>query len=534
MLTNPLSEHASASAGEESAVARFPAGDARGVRQDGLCVFRGIPYAMPPTGERRWRPPVSLPRWDGVRDAVSSGPACTQPARRPGSIYANPLPATGEDCLSLDIWAPEGGRDLPVLVWIHGGSFIWGAGSEALYHGVSLARRGVVIVSINYRLGVFGYLAHPELSSESPDGVSGNYGLLDQIAALEWVRRNISAVGGDPENVTIAGESAGALSVLCLMVTPAARGLFVKAVAQSAYMISTPALKEERHGLEPAEAAGSRLAAQLGANSLSGLRAMEGQALADRALQAGFAPGGTSDGRVLPDQLVDIFERGKQAKVPLIAGFNSGEVRSLPFLLPPLPETAAAYETEIRIRYRDLADRYLSLYPSRDIKESALASIRDALYGWTVLKLAEAHKAVGAPCFLYYFDHSYPSARSASLDAFHACELPYVFGTADRTPPLWPRIPDTASEAALVRALGDYWVSFARAGIPQAQNAPDWPAHSSAGQFMHLADAPRVASALLPGMFELNDEVVRRRRAVGTVPWNWNVGVAAPLPNAEA
>ena len=534
MLTSPATERANASAGEEAAVARFPAGDARGVRQDGLCVFKGIPYAMPPTGERRWRPPVSLPRWDGVRDAVSSGPACTQPARRAGSIYANPLPATGEDCLSLDFWAPEGGRDLPVLVWIHGGSFIWGAGSEALYHGAALARRGVVIVSINYRLGVFGYLAHPELSSESPDGVSGNYGLLDQIAALGWVRRNIAAVGGDPDNVTIAGESAGALSVLYLMATPAARGLFAKAIAQSAYMISTPALKEERHGLEPAEAAGSRLAAQLGANSLSGLRAMDGQALADRALQAGFAPAGTIDGRVLPDQLVDIFERGEQARVPLIAGFNSGEVRSLPFLLPPLPEAAAAYETEIRVRYRDLADRYLSLYPSRDIKESALASIRDALYGWTALKLAEAQKAVEAPCFLYYFDHSYPAASAPSLNGFHACELPYVFGTAGGTPPLWPAIPPTEAETAFSQAMGDYWTSFARSGLPRTDGACEWPSYSRAGEFMHFASEPCISRALLPGMFEFNDELVRRRRAEGDLPWNWNVGVAAPLSKSEA
>ena len=502
--------------------------------RDGLCIYRGIPYAMPPTGARRWRPPAPLPRWDGVREAIHSGPGCTQPPRRSGSIYANPLASTGEDCLCLDIWAPEGGHDLPVLVWIHGGSLIWGAGSEALYDGAALARRGAVVVSINYRLGVFGYLAHPELSAESRDDVSGNYGLLDQIAALEWVRRNISAVGGDPGNVTIAGESAGALSVLYLMAAPAARGLFAKGVAQSAYMISTPALKQERHGHESAETAGERLVAELGARGIAELRAMEGQALAQAALRAGFAPSGTIDGHILPDQLVDIFERGEQARVPLIVGFNSGEVRSLRFLVPPLPETSEAYEAEIRSRYVDMADRCLCRYPSHDIEESALACVRDALYGWTALKLAQTQKAAGGRCFLYYFDHTYPAASKAGLDGFHACELPYLFGTADSTPPLWPAIPPTETEAALSRALGDYWISFSRTGVPRAQGAPDWPDHAPAGGYMHFAGMPWVSSDLLPGMFEFNDEVVRRRRAAGDVPWNWNVGVAAPLRESEA
>lgn len=504
------------------------------MRQDGLCAYRGIPYAMPPTGAQRWRAPEPLPRWDGVRDAVRSGPACMQPPRRTGSIYASELAATGEDCLSLDIWAPEDAHGLPVLIWIHGGSFIWGAGSEALYDGAALARRGAVVVSINYRLGVFGYLAHPELSTESPDGVSGNYGLLDQIAALQWVRRNIAAVGGDPDNVTIAGESAGALSVLYLMASPAARGLFGRAIAQSAYMISTPALKEERHGHEPAEAAGARLAAELGANSMAGLRAMDAQALADAALRAGFAPAGTVDGHVLPDQLVDIFERGEQGKVPLLAGFNSGEARSLRFLVPPLPEAAEAYEAEIRSRYADLADRFLARYPSGDIEESALACVRDALYGWTALKLARTQTAVGAPCFLYYFDHTYPAASKAGLDGFHACELPYLFGTVGNTPPLWPEIPSTGTEAALSRIMGDYWVSFARTGAPGARGAPDWPDHAAAGGILHFAGLPRVSSDLLAGTFEFNDEVVRRRRAAGDLSWNWNVGVAAPLPKSEA
>lgn len=512
----------------------FPAGSAVGLRSDGLCIYRGIPYALPPTGPLRWRPPVPMPPWHGVREAVRPGPACAQPARRAGSIYASPLATTGEDCLYLDIWAPEGARDLPVLVWIHGGSLIWGAGSEPLYDGAALARRGAIVVSINYRLGVFGYLAHPQLSARSPDRVSGNYGLLDQIAALEWVKRNIAAVGGDPGNVTIAGESAGALSVLYLMAAPAARGLFARAIAQSAYMISMPGLGDERNGHEPAEAAGERLAAKLGAADIGALLAMDAQGLADAALREGFAPLGTVDGHVLPDQLVDLFERGDCAKVPLIAGFNSGEARSLPFLIPALPETPEAYIAAIRARYGDLAEPFLSQYPATDITESALAGVRDALYGWTALKLAQTQKAAAAPAFVYYFDHAYPAASEAGLHGFHAGELPYVFGTADRTPPLWPQIPCTGVEETLSRAIGDYWIAFARSGVPSAQGFPDWPDWTRTGGHMRFAEAPRVEAGLLPGMFALADEIVRRRRAAGNVPWNWNVGVAAPLPMAEA
>lgn len=515
-------------------LAHFVAGDARGLRQNGLCVYKGVPYAMPPTESCRWQPPVPMPRWSGVLEAVSSGPACIQPTRRGGSIYASVLERTAEDCLFLDIWAPDGAKDLPVLVWIHGGSFIWGAGSEPHYDGATLAQRGAVVVSINYRLGVFGYLAHSELSAESPDGVSGNYGLLDQIAALLWVKQNIAAVGGDPDKVTIAGESAGALSVLYLMASPAARGLFAGAIAQSAYLISTPALKDKRHGHVPAEAAGQRLCAQLGAHDVAALRAMDAQLLADEALRAGFMPGGTIDGHVLPDEIVAIFERNEQAKVPLLAGFNSGEVRSLPFLVPSLPEGAASYEREIRARHDDLAEKFLALYPSHDIAESVLACLRDALYGWTALKLGQAQKAAGLPFFLYYFDHAYPAATAAGLDGFHACELPYLFGTTDRTPPFWPAIPATQGEQALSQAIGDYWVSFARAAKPQASEAPDWPDQTLQGGFMHFSEKPQVGHDLLPGMFALCDQIVSRRRAAGNTPWNWNVGVAAPLPGSEA
>ncbi len=515
-------------------VAHFRTGDACGVSAGGLAVYRGIPYAAPPTGQRRWQPPQPVEAWEGVRFATEPGPACSQPPRRAGSIYDHPIDPTGEDCLYLDIWAPENARDLPVLVWIHGGSFIWGAGSEPFYDGAALARRGAIVVSINYRLGVFGYLAHPELSAESPKGVSGNYGLLDQIAALAWVRDNIEAVGGDPDNVTIAGESAGALSVLYLLASPAARGLFHRAIAQSAYMIAHPGLNRTLNGLEPAESAGQKLAAALGRPTISAMREMDAQSLANAALKAGFAPLGTIDGEILPAQLVDVFERGEHAKVPLIIGFNSGEIRSLPFIVPQLPETSEEYEAEIHARYGDLADSYLSQYPAHDARESTLASIRDALYGWTTGKVAQAQKAAGLPCYTYYFDHVYPASSTAGLEGFHACELPYIFGTADRTPPLWPAIPETETEEGLSRIIGDLWVSFAREGAPHADGTPSWPDVSRDNEYMRFRTTALIEKNLLPGTFALNEAVIGRRRAAGNIPWNWNVGVAAPALRGEA
>jgi para-nitrobenzyl esterase len=209
-----------------------------------------------------------------------------------------------EDCLTLNIWAPADARNAPVFFWIYGGALTAGASREPLYGGARLAARGIVVVSINYRLGVFGWLAHPELSAESPKGVSGNYGLLDQIEALRWVQQNIRVFGGDPSNVTIAGESAGGLSVMYLMAAPHARGLFSKAIAQSAYMISTPELKQRRFGSEPAEEIGARLAAALQMPNLAAMRGMDAQTLADAAPKAGYAPWGTVDGQILPRQLV--------------------------------------------------------------------------------------------------------------------------------------------------------------------------------------------------------------------------------------
>ena len=520
---------APAAARADQPVVRAPAGAVRGVAEQGLRVFKGVPYAAPPTGALRWKPPVEAPAWPGVRDAADFGPACLQPKPRAGNIYASPLKSMSEDCLSLNIWTPDRARKAPVLVWIHGGSLVAGSSSEGMYDGATMARRGgIVVVSINYRLGVLGYMAHPELSAESPEHVSGNYGLLDQIAALEWVRKNIAAFGGDPANVTIAGESAGGLSIMYLMASPRARGLFQKAIAQSAYMVSTPELRDPKFGHIPAEAMGAATAAKLGAKNLADLRAMDAETLTTAALAAGFQTFGAIDGKILPRQLVDVFDRGEQAHAPILAGFNSGEIRSLRVLAPPPPADAAAYEKEIRARYADLAEDFLKLYPSTDVPESVLLAPRDALYGWTAERLVAKQTAVGRPSFLYLFDHGYPAADAAGLLGFHAAEIPYVFGTFAKSPPAWPKNPDTPAEAALSAAMMDYWVSFARDGAPKAPGRPAWKPYGAERAYMAFVEAPQPGVHLRPGMYELNEAVMCRRRARGDTPWIWNVGVISP------
>lgn len=513
---------------QDTAIARTPAGAVRGEAKAGLHIFRGLPYAAPPTGPLRWRPPVAPPAWEGVRDATRFGPACFQPKPRSASIYADPPAAMSEDCLSLNIWTPAEAHNVPVMVWIHGGSLTGGASSETLYDGSALARRGLVVVSINYRLGALGYLAHPGLSAESPDHISGNYGLLDQIEALRWVKRNIAAFGGNAARVTVAGESAGGLSVMYLMASPAARGLFHQAILESAYMISTPELREKRFGEEAAEAIGVRLAKTLGVDGIAGLRGMDAAGITERAPLTGYLPLGTVDGQVLPRQLVDVFDGGEQAHVPVLVGFNSGEIRSLRFLAPPAPATEAAYVTAIRDRYGSLADAYLRLYPSSDIPGSVLAEPRDALYGWTAERIATKQTAAGEHAFLYFFDHGYPAADAAGLHAFHASELPYIFGTADGTPPGWPKLPATPEEKRFAEAMASYWTSFIRNGTPAATGQPAWPPFGGGKAYMHLEDVPRAGVNPLPGMYELQEEVVCRRRAEGKTPWNWNFGIIAP------
>jgi para-nitrobenzyl esterase len=505
-----------------------PAGKLEGRSEGAINAFKGIPYALPPVGQLRWKAPVEMPRWQDIKSAASFGNACMQPISSLLNVYTDDPGPVSEDCLTLNVWAPADAKNAPVFFWIHGGALVGGSSAEGMYDGAKLAAHGVVVVSINYRVGVFGFLAHPELSAESPQGISGNWGILDQIAALKWVKQNIASFGGNPANVTIAGQSAGGLSVMYLLASPMARGLFAKAIAQSAYMITTPELKEAKYGLPSAEQSGVALAAALHKPDIKALRAMDAHELTTAAAMARFSPFGAVDGHVLMRQLVDTFDKGEQAPVPLMAGFNSGEIRSLRILAPPVPASASDYETAIRDRYQDLADDFLRLYPSANMQESIFATTRDALYGWTAERLVKKQTRLGQPAYLYIWDHAYPAADTVGLHGFHAEELPYLFETFERVGPHWPKPPETPEEKRTSEALIGYWTSFMRTGKPEAVNAPVWPAYDSTAAYLAFQQAPRTSTHLMPGMYDLVEKVVCRRHASGDQPWNWNVGLAAP------
>jgi para-nitrobenzyl esterase len=495
-----------------------------------VAAYKGIPYAQPPMGDLRWRPPVPAPAWDGVRDAREFGHACLQPPSQSTSVYYGSMASMSEDCLTLNVWAPAGARQLPVMVWIHGGSLVGGSSSESMYDGVKIAQQGIVFVSINYRLGLLGYLAHPALSAESPRHLSGNYGLLDQIEALHWVQDNIAGFGGNPKQVTIAGESAGALSVIALLTSPVAKGLFAKAIVESGYMPSYRLLHDEGYGLPSAEAAGAALATAAGASDAAALRAADLVALFQAGLKTGWQPEPVIDGVALKRQFAETFARGEQAKVPVLAGFNEGEIRSLLFLMPKVPDSQAAYEADVRARFGPKAAEFLAVYPAADPKASVMASMRDGFYGFAAQYLVRQQAAAGQPAYLYFFRHSTPTERARDLAAFHASELPYVFGRLSALPtfaPNWPLPPSTTAESQLSQAMMSYWTSFVRDGTPKAPGNPPWPRFNAQQRgYLDIDDRPYARQDLLPGAFAFADELVstrlKQRRG-----WRLDIGYSA-------
>jgi para-nitrobenzyl esterase len=525
-----LAASAAASPGETRPEVRVHAGVLKGTLDKGVSAYKGIPYAKPPVGELRWRAPVAATAWKGVRDATAFGAACLQAPWSPNGLYsgAKPLPLS-EDCLTLNVWAPAGAKKLPVMVWIHGGALSGGSSSEPLYDGTKLAQRGIILVSINYRLGLLGFLAHPALSAEA-HGLSGNYGLLDQIEALRWVRDNIGAFGGDPRQVTIAGESAGGLSVIALMTSPPARGLFARAITESGYMPSYRALNEDTLGLPSAEAGGAALGKAAGVSTAAELRAADLMTLYKAGVATGWQPEPVIDGFVLKRQFADSFARGEQARVPVLAGFNEGEIRSLRFLAPKAPATQVAYQADVQGRFGAEAAAFLAIYPGADPRADAMNSIRDGLYGWAAQNVVRQQAAMGQGAYLYYFRHSTPAELARDLAAFHASELPYIFGQIgpDGTiGPNWPRPPLTRDEARLSEAMMGYWVSFVRTGVPSATGEPAWPRFNARQRgYLDIGDLPTAQRDLQPAAFAWADALVAKRRQQGR-GWRLDIGFSA-------
>lgn len=458
-------------------VVAIDAGRIAGAVDRGVRVFKGIPYAAPPAGPLRWRPPHPVTPWTGVRDATRFGPECPQSPYPAWMIYGRPPAPQGEDCLCLNVWSTaQAGERRPVLVWIHGGALIRGSGISDVRDGVPLACRSIVLVSINYRLGALGYLAHPWLSDESPHGSSGNYGVLDQIAALEWVQRNIAAFGGDPANVTIAGESAGSWSVNTLMASPLARGLFARAIGQSGGRFGrTPRLREDRGSQRSAEAVGAAFARGVGAASLDDLRALPVEKLID---VPGFRTQENVDGWVLPDEIRSIFARREHHNVPVIVGSTADE--ATPFEAPDAPGTMAGFTEWLGRRYGPLAGEFLAAYEvarDEDIARAMLEVSRDTTFSSHMRAWARAVTDAGQQAFLYYFTWWPPGPESHRLRAFHAGELPYVFDVIGSGDPREAGYRYTAKDHELAAAMSAYWTNFVATGDPNGADLPHWPVY---------------------------------------------------------
>ncbi len=449
--------------------------------------FKGIPYAAPPIGPRRWRPPAPVADWDGVRACTAFGASCPQP---PSSLVGD-LGEQSEDCLFLNVWTPaERAYDrYPVMVWIHGGGFATGSASSDWYDGRHLARQGVVVVTINYRLGPFGFLAHPALSDESERGVSGNFGLLDQIAALEWVRDNIGALGGDPGRVTLFGESAGSASICTLMVSPLAKGLFHRAIAQSGGVHEDQRhLSQERNGLEPMEAIGRRIAKTLDCHRAddvaAALRAIDAKRLLAAAKPSlglfgqGVRFGPVVDGWCVPYDPALMWADGKQARVPLMVGTNADEGRLFLRWFPPVGMDF--YQGAVRKLFGGYAERVLGLYPAVDdseVAERISGLITDTTFVMPARALVRAMDKIGSKAWMYRFTRVAPKLRDAGLGATHAAEIPYVFQT------LTSEGYDQA-DRDLARTMAAMWVRFAANGDPNSADHP-WPTYDRATD-LHL------------------------------------------------
>lgn len=451
-----------------------------------VAVFKGIPFATPPVGVRRWRAPEPAASWQGVRMATQFGPQCIQEAYPQGSMFTRPSEPSSEDCLYLNVWSTNVGGKKPqaVMVWIHGGGLTRGSGASSIYDGTALAQKGVVVVTVNYRLGPFGYMAHPALSAEAEAmgaaRSSGNYGTLDQVAALKWVQDNIAAFGGDNSRVTIFGESAGSWSVNHMTATPLAAGLFHRAIGQSgAKFDPMPELARDYPDQPSAESRGVKFAAHLGQTSLPQLRALTAaEVLAGlQSFQVqGFAQPNV-DGYVYPDHIANLFAAGKFNKVDLIVGSNADEGTNL---MPP-PKDAESVAAVLDQSYGGFAGPLKATYDYDDDYAGAYYGIfRDMIFTWNMrewVRHASQHKDNNT--YLYYFTYVPPAPMDGKLGAYHAAEIRYVFDNADIT---FDANPATEEERRLGDVLSDYWVSFAKTGVPTSAQGDKWPQYDADGE----------------------------------------------------
>jgi para-nitrobenzyl esterase len=482
-----------------SEVIRTGSGPVSGMVEGGLRVFLGIPYAAPPVGDLRWKPPQAVAPWTKARACTAFGPACSQPNQDPKGNFS-------EDCLSLNVWTPakRAGARLPVMVWIHGGGFQFGSASQAEYHGGNLARKGVVVVTVNYRLGPLGYFAHPLLAAESEHHVSGNYGLLDQIAALGWVQRNIAAFGGDPGNVTVFGQSAGSRSVSLLMISPLAKGLFARAIAQSGGpILGSEYLSPAFNGdMASVSKMGQELSARFGCDKAGDELACLRRASAADVVKAAdtstsifndsllFAP--VFDGWALPDNPAAAFAQGRQQAVPMIVGSTLDEGNIYLAGEPGL--TMEKYQAFLRARFGDEAGSALAMFPARgdaDVPRAIDFFVTVAVNAQPARFMAASMANQGIKSYLYHFTRRPDTALARKLGVHHGVDLAYVFGNMKKSDGYDDK------DLALAKTMMGYWVNFATTGDPNGPGLPAWPAYDGqSDQNLEFGDTIRVQSGL--------------------------------------
>ncbi len=484
-------------------------GSIRGTESGGVRVFKGIPYAAPPVGDLRWAAPDPVVPWQGTREAAEFGPDCPQAPYDPQSMYYRPPRPQSEDCLCLNVWtAAQPNEKRPVMVWIHGGALTRGSGAVETYDGSNFAKHGVVLVTINYRLGPLGYLAHPGLTAESPNGSSGNYGTLDQIAALVWVRDNIAAFGGDPDRVTIFGESAGSWSVCALVASPLAKGLFHGAIGESGGIFGPMVYLSRENGDQPsAESTGEKFAAAIGADDVAEMRSVSAEQIIDVFFKpgAGYGARGNVDGWVFPEEVRTIFAKGQQNAVPVIVGSNADEMTTLtPRAM--VPTKLDGLKAMVARQYAGFEDEFFRVYPASADAEAAgafLAATRDRSFTWQMLAWARGMKTVNQPAYRYFFTRIPPVPGSDYNRAFHAAEIAYAFANLD------PGRGYNETDAKLSDAMHRYWINFATTGNPNGEGLPEWPAFDSATEnYLELGDSVRAGTHLLADQMAFMDKVM--------------------------
>lgn len=496
---------------------RVDGGLISGTTVDGVRSFKGIPFAAPPVGDLRWKPPQPVVAWQGVRQADNFGPMCPQSPYPSGSMYYAPPQTQSEDCLYLNVWtAAKVGDKRPVMVWIHGGALTRGSGSNAVYDGTALAKKGVVLVTINYRIGPLGYLAHSELTSESPQHSSGNYGVLDQIAALKWVRKNIAALGGDPNRVTIFGQSAGSWSVNTLVASPLAKGLFQRAIGESGGAFPHDAyLREDRNKLPSAEKIGAAFAKAAGANSIKALRALPAEKIVEVFTNdpegRKFRTQVNVDGWVLPDETRNVFAQGKHNDVPVIAGSNANEMTTL--TTPAMvPKTVEDYRKRVESQYGEMIKELDAVYPvksAEDIKDAYLGSLRDTIFSLPMRTWARMTAAGHSKAYLYFFSHVRPSPNSKYNGAYHASEIAYVFSNLSRENKAYQDV-----DFKLAEMMTSYWVNFATTGDPNGKGLPKWkPYNHNVEPYLDFGDTVQVRNHLLKEQLDFLEQFQRSSSA---------------------